>query len=90
VPPPAQFRLWTIQAYFVYISAPDNRRDAAAVPKSSILRRPHALAQALQLHHQGRLAEAEPLYAEILKVRPDQFDALQMMGLIKLAKGICG
>jgi hypothetical protein len=44
----------------------------------------------LQLHHQGRLAEAEPLYAEILKVRPDQFDALQMMGLIKLAKGICG
>jgi hypothetical protein len=45
------------------------------------------LAQALQFHHQGRLAQAEPLYAEILKALPDHFDALQMLGPIKLAKG---
>jgi protein O-GlcNAc transferase len=46
-----------------------------------------ALAQALQFHQQGRLAEAERLYAEVLAARPDHVDALQMMGLIKLAKG---
>lgn len=46
-----------------------------------------ALAQALQFHQQGRLPEAERLYAEILAVRPDHIDALQMMALIKLAKG---
>ena len=32
---------------------------------------PQALAQALELHRQGRLAEAEPLYSAILAVRPD-------------------
>src|SRR5690554_3664939 len=44
-------------------------------------------AQALNLHQQGRLGDAEQLYAEILSARPDHVDALQMMGLIKLAKG---
>jgi predicted O-linked N-acetylglucosamine transferase (SPINDLY family) len=48
---------------------------------------PQALAQALELHRQGRLAEAEPLYSAILAVRPDHFDALQMLGLVKLARG---
>jgi protein O-GlcNAc transferase len=46
-----------------------------------------AFAQALALHHQGRLGEAEPLYAAVLAQRPDHFDALQMQGMIKLAKG---
>jgi predicted O-linked N-acetylglucosamine transferase (SPINDLY family) len=45
------------------------------------------LAHALQCHHEGRLPDAERLYAEILTVRPDHFDALQMMALVKLAKG---
>jgi hypothetical protein len=44
---------------------------------------PQVFAQALQLHHPGRLREAEPLYA----ARPDHFDALQMMALVKLAAG---
>ncbi len=48
---------------------------------------PQVLAQALALHEQGRIAEAEPLYAAILAARPDHFDALQMMALVKLAKG---
>lgn len=46
-----------------------------------------AFAQALSLHEQGRLAEAERLYGDVLAARPDHFDALQMLGLIKLAKG---
>jgi protein O-GlcNAc transferase len=45
------------------------------------------LAQALQCHQQGRLPEAERLYADVLAVRPDHLDALHMMALIKLAKG---
>lgn len=44
-------------------------------------------AQGLQLHEQGRFAEAERLYMEVLAARPEHFDALQMLGLIRLAKG---
>jgi protein O-GlcNAc transferase len=46
-----------------------------------------AFAQALQFHERGELAQAEPLYAQVLAARPDHFDALQMMALVKLAKG---
>jgi predicted O-linked N-acetylglucosamine transferase (SPINDLY family) len=48
---------------------------------------PRAMHQALELHHQGRITEAEPLYAAVLAARPDHFDALQMLGVIKLARG---
>ncbi len=48
---------------------------------------PQTCAQALELHKAGRLAEAERLYAAILAVRPDHFDALHLLGLIKLAQG---
>jgi protein O-GlcNAc transferase len=43
--------------------------------------------QALTLHHQGRIAEAEALYSVVLAARPDHFDALQMLGVIKLGRG---
>src|SRR5262245_3127287 len=42
---------------------------------------------ALTLHHQGRIAEAEALYSVVLAARPDHFDALQMLGVIKLGRG---
>jgi predicted O-linked N-acetylglucosamine transferase (SPINDLY family) len=57
------------------------------LPKTQALNVPQTLAQALKLHEQGRLAEAGQLYAAILVLRPDHFDALQMMGLVKLAAG---
>lgn len=57
------------------------------LPKTAMLNVPQALAQALQFHERGNLPEAEKLYAAILAARPDHFDALQMMGLVKLAKG---
>jgi protein O-GlcNAc transferase len=57
------------------------------LPKAPSSNVAQLLAQALQCHHQGRLPEAERLYAEILKIRPDHVDALQMMALVKLAKG---
>jgi predicted O-linked N-acetylglucosamine transferase (SPINDLY family) len=48
---------------------------------------PRTMHRALELHHQGCLVEAERLYAAVLAVRPDHFDALQMLGVIKLGRG---
>ena len=58
-----------------------------AEPKPQPLNVPQAFAQGLKLHEQGRLAEAGRYYAAVLDVRPDHFDALQMMALVKLAAG---
>ncbi len=57
------------------------------LPQGKPLDVPRTMHQALELHHQGRIAEAERLYAAVLAVRPDHFDALQMLGVIKLARG---
>ncbi len=56
-------------------------------PSSQPLNVPQAFAQGLKLHEQGRPAEAERYYAAVLAARPDHFDALQMMALVKLAAG---
>lgn len=48
---------------------------------------PQLLAQARELHRLGRLDEAERTCAAILFVRPDNVEALHVMGLIKLARG---
>lgn len=57
------------------------------LPKQKPLDVPQTFERALQFHHQGRFAEAEGLYATVLAARPDHFDALQMLGLIKLRRG---
>jgi tetratricopeptide (TPR) repeat protein len=44
---------------------------------------PQTMQEAVALHRQGRLREAEKLYARALKAAPDNFDALHMLGLIK-------
>jgi predicted O-linked N-acetylglucosamine transferase (SPINDLY family) len=46
-----------------------------------------ALQQALECHHGGRLAEAERLYSAVLAARPENVDALQMLGVIRLDRG---
>ena len=46
---------------------------------------PQTLAQAVELHRQGRLADAERLYSAILAVRPDQFEK-QEGGAIRLTE----
>jgi predicted O-linked N-acetylglucosamine transferase (SPINDLY family) len=79
--------LWTTQQGFF---TPRQRNPAEMplpLPKTQALNVPQTLAQALKLHEQGRLSEAERLYAAVLAVRPNHFDALQMMGLVKLAAG---
>ena len=42
------------------------------------------LQQAVQLHQTGRLGEAEQLYAQLLSQQPDMFEALHLMGLLRL------
>ena len=49
-----------------------------------------ALQEALALHRQGQFAAAEKNYARILKSFPDQFDALHLLGLLKLQGGRAG
>ena len=41
-----------------------------------------ALQLALQHHRAGRLAEAEPIYRQVLARQPDHPDALHLLGLI--------
>ncbi len=56
-------------------------------PNALPLNVPGALAQAQGLCQQGRLADAERLCAAILAVKPDQVDALQLLGTIKFSNG---
>ena len=46
-----------------------------------------AFQQALALHRQGRLAEAERLYRAALAKRPRQFELLHWFGLLRLQQG---
>src|SRR3954471_10966614 len=41
-------------------------------------------AKALAAHKQGRLAEAEALYAEILQANPADFHSMHLLGVIAL------
>ena len=43
----------------------------------------HALQQALALHRQGQLRDADKIYTRILKASPDNFDALHLLALVK-------
>jgi len=46
-----------------------------------------ALRQATELHHQGRLAEAEQAYAQILAGEPEHFTALHRLAIVALQQG---
>ena len=40
------------------------------------------LEQALSFHQTGQLAEAQALYKQVLKLQPNNFDALHLLGVI--------
>src|SRR6516225_7387332 len=46
-----------------------------------------ALREAVALHQQGQLREAERIYTRLLKAAPDGFDALNLLGGIKMQQG---
>ena len=45
------------------------------------------LQQAVALHQQGRLDEAEPLYKKVVAANPRDFDALHLLGMLQLQRG---
>jgi protein O-GlcNAc transferase len=47
-------------------------------------------ARALEAHQQGKLSQAETIYAEILRTNPADFDSMHMLGVIALQKGRTG
>jgi tetratricopeptide (TPR) repeat protein len=49
-----------------------------------------ALQQALALHQQGRLDDAEALYNRVLKAQRDNFDALHLLGMLNHQRGRAG
>ena len=49
-----------------------------------------AMQEAIALHRQNRLREAEKLYVRVLKAAPDTFDALHLLGTIKAQSGQMG
>ncbi len=49
-----------------------------------------SLQQALAEQRQGRLREAERIYARVLKAAPDNFDALNLLGSVKAQQGQLG
>src|SRR5438874_23202 len=46
------------------------------------------LARGIDCHRRGQLAEAERCYRSVLGARHDHFDALRLLGAIKLQQGI--
>jgi tetratricopeptide (TPR) repeat protein len=56
-------------------------------PEAEPLNLAPALAQAIELHQLGELAEAERLYSAILAAKPAHPDALHFLGLIRFATG---
>ena len=45
------------------------------------------LDQALALHQQGRMAEAERLYRQVLNASPDHFDGRHLLGMLRSQEG---
>ena len=46
--------------------------------------------EALALHRQGKLRDAEKIYMRVLKAAPDHFDALNLLGTVKVQLGRVG
>jgi tetratricopeptide (TPR) repeat protein len=49
-----------------------------------------AFSEAVALQRQGQLREAERIYARVLKAAPDHFDALNLLGAVKVQQGQFG
>ena len=46
-----------------------------------------SIEQAIALHRQGRLGEAEPIYRSVLSLNPDEYKPLYLLGTLKLQQG---
>jgi tetratricopeptide (TPR) repeat protein len=59
----------------------------ALLQTSKPINLPQTVSQALEMQRQGKLVQAEQLFSKVLAVRPDYFEALHMLGLVKLQQG---
>jgi tetratricopeptide (TPR) repeat protein len=66
---------------------PPSKGPPSKGPPSNLVQ---SIAQALALHQQGRLDEAEKLYARVLKLQRDNFDALHLLGVLNHQRGKAG
>jgi tetratricopeptide (TPR) repeat protein len=64
-----------------------NRKQRRAAAKQPHAELASAFSQALALHQAGRLAEAEKIYGQILKVQPNHFESLHLVGVIYAQRG---
>ena len=64
-----------------------NRKQRRASAKQPPAELASAFSQALALHQAGRLAEAEKIYRQILKVEHNHFDSLHLLGVIYHQRG---
>ena len=67
-----------------------NRGHIARMAQPPRFNLPQTMQAAVALHQQGRLREAEKLYARVLKAAPEHFDALHLLGLAKAQGGQMG
>lgn len=51
-------------------------------PSSNTATLPQAIGEALQHHRAGRFRDAESIYRQVLKVDPEYFDALHLLGVL--------
>jgi tetratricopeptide (TPR) repeat protein len=65
-------------------------RDGITPVTSTPINLGQLLNEALTLQRQGRLREAEKIYSRVLKVAPDHFDALNLLGTVKAQLGHFG
>jgi tetratricopeptide (TPR) repeat protein len=59
----------------------------ALLQTSKTINLPQTVHRAHELQRQGKLPQAAELYSQVLAVRPDYFDALHMLGVVKLQQG---
>ena len=60
---------------------------AQPAPQSLHIDVPALLQRAAAMHQGGRLREAEKLYAQVLAIQPDNFDALHLYGVLMQQRG---
>jgi tetratricopeptide (TPR) repeat protein/SAM-dependent methyltransferase len=60
---------------------------AKAISRKNALVLQQLLGQATKYHQQGRLPDAEPLYLQILRQDPNQFEAMHLLGVLRGQQG---
>jgi len=78
----------SVPAFYVSSARIDSKlRSMALLQTLKPINVPQAVQQAIDLQRQGKLPQAEKLYCDVLALRPDYFEALHMLGLLKLQRG---